>query len=104
MFRFAVFSFQYFLLLQFFNLSVSATESFILIALYFFLISLIPTFALSELGVRGSVAILLFCVDGVNCAPVFASTFLLWIINLALPAVIGSVFVYQLKFFKTEND
>lgn len=102
--RFALFSVQYYFLLHFFNLVSSPLQSFALIALYFFFISLIPTYALSELGVRGSVAIALFCPDSVSCAPVFAASLLLWIINLALPALIGAVFVFQLKFFTADNE
>ena len=102
--RFVIFSLQYYFLLHFFNLINSPFQSLALIALYFFIVSLIPTYALSELGVRGSVAIALFCPNAAYCAPVFAASLLLWIINLALPALVGALFVYQLKFFSAENE
>ncbi|MBL0048800.1 MAG: flippase-like domain-containing protein [Bacteroidetes bacterium] len=103
-FRFIVFSVQFYLLMKVFDLGLGVKESFVLIALYFFLISLIPTYALSELGVRGSVAISLFGPFGMSSAGVLTASLLLWMINIALPAVAGSFFVYQLRFFKTDDE
>jgi uncharacterized membrane protein YbhN (UPF0104 family) len=102
--RYALFSFQYYLLLKIFGISTHLFQSLVLISLYFLFITLIPTYALSELGVRGSVAIVLFCNSTTNCSAVFASSLLLWIINLAIPALIGTFFVFQLKFFNSTND
>ena len=102
--RYAVFSFQYYLLLCAFNIATSFAETSFLIALYFFFVSLIPTYALSELGVRGSVSLVLFGLISVNSGAILATSLLLWIINLALPAIVGAYFVYQLKFFSTSKN
>ncbi len=102
--RFFVFSIQFYLLMKLFDLGLDLKESLVLIALYFFLISLIPTYALSELGVRGSVAISLFGPFGMGSAGILAASLLLWMINLAIPALTGSFFVYQLRFFKTDDE
>ncbi len=102
--RYVLFSIQFYFILLIFDLPSGFFSSMLLISLYFFFISLIPTYALTELGIRGSVAIALFCTQQINCTAVFTSSLLLWLINLAFPAIIGSVFVFQLRFFKSEND
>ena len=68
----------------------------------------IPTIALSELGVRGSVSVFLFSlyfekngvVFGDLSLAVFAASSSLWLINIIFPALIGTLFVYKLRFFK----
>ena len=70
-------------------------------SLTFLAMSIIPTIALTELGVRGSVAVYFFgFITSMHLAVVLAS-FSLWAINLVIPALIGLLFVYQLKFFRS---
>jgi hypothetical protein len=108
--RYLVFSCQYYFLLRFFNVNIFWVDALIFLTVIFFVMSAIPTIALSELGMRGSVSLFVlgyyFSVNamdaGVSAAIVAAST-LLWIINLALPAITGTFFVYQLKFFRNKR-
>ena len=102
-FRFIVFTFQYYLLLRISGCDSDGKLLLALIVLYFFLISLIPTFSLSELGIRGSVAISIFAAFGMTNASILASSLLLWIINLAIPALLGSFFIYRLRFFRNDG-
>ncbi|MFA6401838.1 MAG: hypothetical protein WCX31_09470 [Salinivirgaceae bacterium] len=57
----------------------------------------IPTFALAELGVRGSVAVLVIGTLSPLSSAIIAASVLLWIINLALPALVGAQFLYRFK-------
>ncbi|MDZ7776592.1 MAG: hypothetical protein U5L09_13770 [Bacteroidales bacterium] len=34
---------------------------------------------------------------------VFSASTVLWLINLAIPAIIGTLFIFQLRFFKKNN-
>ena len=68
-------------------------------ALTFLSMSIIPTIALTELGVRGSVAIYFGYISS-NTIGILTASFALWIINLVVPAILGVLFVYQLKFFR----
>ena len=68
--------------------------------LSFLIVSIIPTIAIAEIGVRGSVAILLFSYFAVNPISVFSATISLWLINLVVPSIIGLFFVSSLKFFR----
>ncbi len=99
-FRYIVFSIQYYLALRLFGINGGLIISFSLIALTFFVTSAIPTFALTEIAVRAGVAIYFF---GTICSvhsSILAASLFLWIINLAIPALIGSGFVWKLKLNK----
>ena len=98
--RYLIFSFQYYLILKFFGVNADSTILFSLIALTFFVTSVIPTFSLTEIAVRGATAVYFFSAISINTTAIVASSLLLWIINLAIPALIGSVFVLNLKFVK----
>jgi uncharacterized membrane protein YbhN (UPF0104 family) len=110
--RYLVFSFQFYLLLLMFEVPVPYLHAMALIALSYLLISVIPTIALSELGIRGSLTIYLFgqyfAGSGVwseNMAlAVLAASTGLWLLNIAFPALLGVLFVYRLKFFNKSKS
>jgi hypothetical protein len=89
--RYIVFTLQFFLLLMIFNISISPAITIILIMICFFLLSVIPTFALTEIGVRGSVCIYVFgLVAPSSSSGVLIASTLLWLINIVLPAITGA--------------
>jgi hypothetical protein len=98
--RYFVFTTQFFILLQLFDVSIAYTDAFILIATMLFVISVIPTIAITEIGVRSSVALFLFGLVSSNTIGILSATFLLWVINLLLPSLIGVIFIFSLKFFR----
>ncbi len=98
--RFLVFSIQYYLLFLFFDIRVGAAESFIITSGIFFVLAIIPTIALAELGIRGATAIYFLNYTSSNELSVLASSYALWCINLALPALLGLVLLPQLNFFR----
>lgn len=106
--RFIIFSIQMYLLLYLFGVELPFIPGMIIIAVIFFVMTIIPTIAITELGIRGSVALFLigmyyggpeFIPDAAALGIVAASTSL-WLINLAFPALIGAVFAFSLKFFR----
>jgi MFS family permease len=106
--RYMVFSVQYYLLLKMFMLPLGFFDGMMIIACVYVCMAAVPTVALSELGVRGSLAIFftgLFFADNFILADLasfsaMAASTVIWIINLVIPALVGGVFVLQLKFFK----
>lgn len=100
--RYFIFSFQYFLILNFFGVNAGITILLSLIALTFFVTSVIPTFSLTEIAVRGATAVFFFGTISTDSTAIVASSLLLWIINLAIPALIGSFFVLNLKLIKDQ--
>ena len=58
--------------------------------LSFLIITIIPSIAIGELGVRGSVNLTVFALANIDASLILIATFSLWLINLAFPAFIGS--------------
>lgn len=98
--RYSVFMFQYYLVLLAFGTDPGFLTAIQLIALTFLVTSVIPSFALTEVVTRGAVAASLFALIKQDAGGVVAASLAVWIINLAIPALIGSAFISQLKFFK----
>jgi uncharacterized membrane protein YbhN (UPF0104 family) len=105
-FRYLVFTTQYFLLLRFFGIKVSFFEALALIAVVYFITTMIPSVALTELGIRGSVAIWVFSVyqpmtgldPHVFNAAVLSASVTLWLVNIGIPAMVGALLIFKLKF------
>lgn len=109
--RYVVFSFQFYLLLKAFFVPVNYYSAIVLIGLVYLMMTIIPTIALTELGVRGSVSLFIFTLylnpaglwtNDVSLG-IVSATSLLWLINLAIPALLGIIFVYSLRFFRKSN-
>ncbi|MFT5877489.1 MAG: uncharacterized membrane protein YbhN (UPF0104 family) [Salibacteraceae bacterium] len=98
--RFLVFSTQYYLLLVFFDVDLEFTEALVLIPVYFITLTAIPTITLAELGVREVVAISVFSVAATNEIGMVSTSFAIWLINLAVPAILGIFFVLRARLFK----
>lgn len=98
--RYTVFSLQYYLILRVFGIDAGLIDSFLLIAITFFITSVIPTFAMTEITVKGASLVYLFSTVSNDNASIIAASVLIWIINLALPALVGGLFIWNLKFFE----
>ena len=98
--RYIVFTTQFFILLHVFEVHISYIDAIILTSVLLFIISIIPTVAITEIGVRGSVALFLFSLVSDNMVGILSATFVMWVINLLFPALIGVVFIFTLKFFR----
>jgi hypothetical protein len=106
--RYAVFSTQFYLLLRLTGVPVPYPQALMLISMIYFIMAVIPTVALTELGIRGSVSVYFFGVwlasnsypPGDYHAAVFAASTLLWMINLGIPALTGTLFLFRLQFFR----
>ena len=73
------------------------------IAGVYFLGSSLPTFQFLDFAVRGSVAVYFFGIPGVNeWIVVFAAT-LQWLLNIVIPVILGSYFVFRFKPERVDN-
>jgi uncharacterized membrane protein YbhN (UPF0104 family) len=93
--RYLVFSAQYILLMYAFGYDGTIPFAFAMTSTVLLLKSLVPSVALSELGIRESVALAIMGSFGVATLTAFSSTFLLYLINIILPALIGLRYVLQ---------
>lgn len=89
--RYFVFIIQYYLMLKAFGIEISFSHSMILVPLIFLAGSYIPTVTLAEFGVKGSLAIYFIGQSGDNVIPVIGVAFLIWLINICIPALAGIV-------------
>lgn len=98
--RFSVYCFQYYLLLLFFGVNLSADLAVLLIPLNFLGITLIPSIAFAEIGVRELVALTFIGSMGFSEPGIVAATFALWLINVAVPALFGAAFIWRTRIFQ----
>ena len=98
--RYFIFSLQFIILLNIFGVDITFLNALLSVMLIFFFITITPTITIAEIGVRGSVAIFVLGLFSSNDIAILSSTTLLWLINLILPAIIGSFFIFSLKFFR----
>ena len=82
-----------------FNIDIGLLNSLLLIALTFFVSSAIPSFALTEIAVRSASSVYFFSTITTDTNAIISSSITLWMINLAIPALIGGAFIWQLNFF-----
>lgn len=104
MLRYMIFSTQFYLLLLAFGLSIPWFHAFILISMTYFTMTAIPTIALVDLGIRGSVSIyflgLYFADQAGSNVSILAASTAVWIINLAIPSIFGLLFIHRLKLIR----
>lgn len=106
--RYFIFSFQMWLCLKLVGVDLNSFDVFFFITVYYLVLTFIPTVVYTEIGIRGSLSIYLFglllYITGTpeydyQFAVSFASV-LVWIVNIVMPAILGSFYSRRLKFFK----
>jgi uncharacterized membrane protein YbhN (UPF0104 family) len=95
--RYFIFSMQYYLLIKLFIPTIPYIQSMILISLIYMVQSIIPTFALADMGIRGLAATFFFgfLVGEEQLLSVTAAALGIWLINLIIPSFIGSYYVLK---------
>ena len=93
--RFAVYSFQYYLMLKFFAVDIHFSTAMVLIPINYFLVSIIPSVAFAELGIRGSSALLVMEPLLGNTLGVALAAMSLWFINYVIPMLVGSLLLIK---------
>lgn len=89
--RYAVFSCQFFLMLRATGVAAATVDIFSAIAFTYCIVTIIPTFALAEWGVRGSAALIFFApIDG-QPTQIIGATVAVWLVNVGIPALAGVV-------------
>ncbi|CAN5719299.1 hypothetical protein BH11BAC4_BH11BAC4_12780 [soil metagenome] len=99
-FRYMVFILQYLLLLRVMEVNIAYPVCFLLLTLFYLVMVLAPTVGFTELPVRASASVLLFKLFSTNIIGIQAAAFGIWLINLVLPAILGSLLMIGLKIMK----
>ncbi|MBS1644523.1 MAG: flippase-like domain-containing protein [Bacteroidetes bacterium] len=95
--RVLVFVVQFWLLLRWQGVALSFPSGMLLCSLFFWAMAVIPSIALAELGVRGTVAVFLFGAFTENIAGITLAVLVIWLLNLMLPGLLGSLLYFQKK-------
>lgn len=97
LFRYVVFCLQFVLALSVFS-DISSILKFAGTTWIFLAKSVLPSFNfLSDLGVREFSAVYFFDQFGAPLMPVLVASFLVWLVNILLPTIIGSPLVFRYK-------
>ncbi|WPU99289.1 lysylphosphatidylglycerol synthase domain-containing protein [Mucilaginibacter sp. cycad4] len=97
--RYVTFSMQYCLVFQLLMPHMAVVPMMLMLMLFFVVSSAIPSLDLFDIGVRGFTASHLFVYVTDQNIAVIAGVSSIWLINLFIPAILGSLFVLKLKFF-----
>jgi hypothetical protein len=93
--RYLVFALQYYLLTNVFFIDVSFAQAVACIFAAMCVQSFMPSFMLIELGMRGAAALWFFSLFTNQVVSILLTTYVLWIINVMLPGLIGLFFVLK---------
>ncbi|HEY9194911.1 MAG TPA: hypothetical protein VIM77_01555, partial [Mucilaginibacter sp.] len=97
--RYLTFSLQYYLVFRLLIPHFPLAQMLLMLMLFFFISSIVPSLDLFDIGVRGFTASHLFVYITDQNYAVIAGVSSIWLINLFIPAILGSFFVFKLKFF-----
>ncbi len=96
--RYMVFTVQYVLLLYFFEVKFLNYTNYFLVPIIYLSLAIIPTLALSELGVREGAALVILGAFSENDLAIISASFAIWTINIAVPALLGCLVILQNRF------
>ena len=101
--RFVVFTSQYCLIISLLIPEIALLQMIMMIFILFFIQSALPSLDLLDVGVRTMTATYFFSFITTNDVAIMAATASIWFVNLIIPAILGSVFVFKLNFFGTHT-
>lgn len=102
--RYAVFVAQYLLAFRLFSVTVSLLPAVGVMSLVFLALAVIPSVVLLEVGIRGEVSLKLIGLYSANSLGILLTSVTIWLINLVIPALAGSILILGIKLFKQRYD
>lgn len=95
--RFCIFTAQYLILLHWMKVDIRLISAFFSATLFYWIMAIIPSIAITELAERGQIGLFLFHHFTTNTVGILGATFSLWFINLIIPAFIGSLLILRTR-------
>lgn len=101
--RYSVFILQYLIVFHLFNVDINWVQAAFATAVLFLLLTVVPAVPnIAELGVRGEISRQLFGLLSANAAGIVFSAAFIWIVNLIIPALAGTLFIIGIKIFRNK--
>lgn len=101
--RYLIFTIQYFLVIYLLVPDIQLFHMMLILFIFYFIQSALPSLDLLDIGVRASVATYFFSFITDQEIAIMAAVACVWLVNLIIPAILGSVFVLKLNFFGRSN-
>ncbi len=95
--RFVIFVVQFQLAFYLFGVNIPWWESWWAVSISFLVLAAIPSFAIADLGLRGEIGLRLIGLFTVNKLGILLATVTIWLINLIIPAIIGSLLILGVR-------
>jgi uncharacterized membrane protein YfcA len=95
--RYLVFIVQFWILLKMFQTPISFFDVYCGIGIMYLVMAIIPILTFAEPAVRSTLSVLFLTVYNTNEMGIISASLALWVVNLAIPALIGSVLLNSIK-------
>ncbi len=102
--RFVIFTSQYIILMKLTLPELPLLSMILMIFILFFVQAALPTLDIFDFSVRSFVASNLYSYITTQEIAVMAIVSCIWFVNLILPAIFGSIFVFKINFFGDTNS
>jgi hypothetical protein len=102
--RYMIFSFQFYFLLHIFKVDLTYLNTMTVITSMYLLSSIIPSIFIFDVIIKGSVALYLFSIVGIDEFTILSTIMIMWLLNFVLPSIFGSYYVLNFNLPKTENN
>ncbi len=103
--RYLVFTIQYYFLFDVFGVEMNGWQVFWSVSVVFLVLAIVPTIALvTELGVRWKTSVEVVQLFSSNIVGIVATSLAIWIINLVIPALIGSLLILNIRLFNYKEE
>lgn len=104
LFRYLIFILQYLLLWEALAVAIGIPMGIWLVAVLFLVMAVVPSFAIADLGIRGQFSLSLLSAYSSNTVGIVGTTFGIWMLNLFLPALAGSILILSVKSLKARRN
>ncbi len=101
--RYLVFSAEYLIMFNWLIPGISYVHILMMINIVFFIKSSLPSLDLLDIGIRSITALFFFKYVTDQSTAVVACIASIWFINIIIPAILGSYFVFKLNFFGNDK-
>jgi uncharacterized membrane protein YbhN (UPF0104 family) len=102
--RYLIFLVQYYLLFSLFNVQLEYWQVIWTVSVSFLVMAVIPSIALIELVQRGKILTTVVGIFSTNTLGIGLATATIWLVNLIIPAIIGSLLILGIKRFFIKKD
>ncbi len=101
--RYAVFIIQYILVLYAMDVKLPLLLAFGLLSIFYLVLTAAPTIGFTELPLRAAASVEILQLYNNNVLGMHAASLCIWLVNLILPAIVGSMLLIGIKFIKDKN-